>query len=218
MIVGVGSPYVRVCDDAVMVRAFGLIVTDAFVVVVAAMWKAPCATADEMTQVPAPVIETVPVEAPTLHGPLATEYVTAPSPVPREAVAETLNGESPYVFVNEVTANEIVRICLRVIVVVDVVVADAPVLPAASIAPPAANSGRTVPPEHPVIVTVRLVPESVPGSNEQSVAEPVFEKSSPVIPVTDSENVIEYVSDVRFVGVASADVKVVMVGITPSTM
>ena len=112
----------RLCDEAVMVRAFGLIVIDAFVVVVAAMWKVPCATVDEMTQVPAPVIETEPDDEPTVQGPLATEYVIAPSPVPRDAVAETLNGESPYVFVNEATAKEIVRICRRVIVVVDVVV------------------------------------------------------------------------------------------------
>ena len=81
-----------------------------------------------------------------------------------------------------------------------------------------ANTGFTVPPEQSVMVSVRVVPESAPGSNTQSLAVPSFEKSSPVIPVTDSENVIENVRDVRFVGVVSADVKVVMVGMTPSTM
>jgi hypothetical protein len=77
----------------------------------------------------------------------------------------------------------------RVIVVLDVAAAAGPVLPAASLAPPTANSGTTVPAEQLVIVTVRDVPESVPGANAQPVAVPVFEKSPAATPVTDSENV-----------------------------
>ena len=52
-----------------------------------------------------------------------------------------------------------------------------------------ANSGTIVPAEQLVIVTVRDVPESVPGANTQLVAVPVFEKSPAATPVTDSENV-----------------------------
>jgi hypothetical protein len=62
-------------------------------------------------------------------------------------------------------------------------------LPAASVAPPAANSGITVPALQPVIVTVRDAPESVPGAKAHDAAVPVFEKSPAATPVTDSENV-----------------------------
>lgn len=76
------------------------------------------------------------------------------------------------------------------VMVVDAVAADeGPVLLAASVAPFTANRGITVPSLHPVTVTVRVEPESVPGLNEQPVAVPVFEKSPEATPVTDSENV-----------------------------
>ena len=76
-----------------------------------------------------------------------------------------------------------------VIVVEDVAAVAGPVLPAASLAPPRANSGTTVPAEQLEIVTVRVVPESAPGAYTQPVAEPVLEKSPAATPVTVSENV-----------------------------
>jgi hypothetical protein len=63
-----------------------------------------------------------------------------------------------------------------------------------------------------VIVTVRDVPESVPGENEQPDAVPEFEKSPAATPVTDSENVTVYENDAAFVGDAWALVKVDTVG------
>lgn len=78
---------------------------------------------------------------------------------------------------------------LRVTVVVAVAAADGPVLPATSDAPLEANCGITVPSPQPDTVTVRLLPESLPGLNEQLVAVPVFEKSPAATPVTLSENV-----------------------------
>ncbi|MCX6392033.1 MAG: hypothetical protein NTX95_06030 [Actinobacteria bacterium] len=63
------------------------------------------------------------------------------------------------------------------------------VLPAASVAPFAAMCGMIVPAEQLVSVTVRVLPESVPGANTQFVAVPVCVKSSAATPVTDSENV-----------------------------
>ena len=76
----------------------------------------------------------------------------------------------------------------RVIVVVAVAADAGPVLPAASVAPPKANTGITVPPVVQVTVTVRDDPESVPGAKVQ-VAVPLFEKSPAATPVTASENV-----------------------------
>ena len=76
----------------------------------------------------------------------------------------------------------------RVIVVVAVAADAGPVLPAASVAPPKAKMGITVPPVVQVTVTVRDVPESVPGAKVQ-VAVPLFEKSPAATPVTVSENV-----------------------------
>ena len=76
-----------------------------------------------------------------------------------------------------------------VIVVLDVAAEAGPALPAASLAPPKANSGMTVPSEQLLTVTVRDVPESVPGEYEQPVAVPELEKSPAATPVTDSENV-----------------------------
>jgi hypothetical protein len=99
-----------------------------------------------------------------------------------------------------------------VIVVLDVEAEAGPVLPAASVAPPDANTGITVPSPQLVIVTVRDVPESVPGENEQPDAVPEFEKSPAATPVTDSENVTVYENDAAFVGDAWALVKVDTVG------
>ena len=76
----------------------------------------------------------------------------------------------------------------RVIVVVAVAADAGPVLPAASVAPPKAKTGITVPPVVQVTVTVRDDPESVPGAKVQ-VAVPLFEKSPAATPVTASENV-----------------------------
>jgi hypothetical protein len=77
----------------------------------------------------------------------------------------------------------------RVIVVVAVASVAGPVLPAASAASPPAKIGVIVPALHEVTVTVRVEPESVPGANEQPVAEPPFVKSPLATPVTASENV-----------------------------
>jgi hypothetical protein len=102
---------------------------------------------------------------------------------------------------------------LREIVTVEPVAAVAgPVLPAASVAPPLAKRGITVPSEQPEIVTVRVLPESVPGSKVQSVAVPVVVKLAAVTPVTDSENVSVYVSVSAPVGVAVTAVKLDTVG------
>ena len=76
----------------------------------------------------------------------------------------------------------------RVIVVVAVAAEAGPVLPAASVAPPKAKTGVTVPPVVHVTVTMRDVPESVSGAKVQ-VAVPLFEKSPTATPVTASENV-----------------------------
>jgi hypothetical protein len=77
----------------------------------------------------------------------------------------------------------------RTIVVVAVAADTGPVFPARSVAPFTANTGMTVPALHPDTVTVRLLPESLPGSNEHPVAVPEFEKSPAATPVTLSENV-----------------------------
>jgi hypothetical protein len=89
----------------------------------------------------------------------------------------------------EVKLETVGAVTSRVIVVPEVAAVAGPVLPAASLAPPTANSGTIVPAEQLEIVTVRDVPESAPGANTQLVAVPVFEKSPAATPVTDSENV-----------------------------
>jgi len=94
-----------------------------------------------------------------------------------------------------------------VIVVLEVEAEAGPVLPAASVAPPDANTGITVPSPQLVIVTVRDVPESVPGANEQLAAVPELEKSPAATPVTDSAKVIVYENDAALVGDAWALVK-----------
>ena len=98
--------------------------------------------------------------------------------------------------VNDETVGAVVS---RVIVGPSAIVAG-PVLPAASVAPFAAKCGITVPPEQLVSVTVRVLPESVPGAKTQPVAVPVCVKSPAATPVTDSENVSVYSIDAAFVG------------------
>jgi hypothetical protein len=91
---------------------------------------------------------------------------------------------------------------VRSIVTVAPVEAEAgPVFDAASLAAPTASCGMTVPALQPVIVTVRELPESAPGSNTHEVAVPVCEKSPAATPVTASENVRVYEIDDAFVGV-----------------
>jgi len=104
----------------------------------------------------------------------------------------------------------------RVMVVVAVAADAGPVLPAMSDAPAAAKTGIIVPAEQLVIVTVRVVPESVPGANEQLVAVPPFEKSPAATPVTDSENVSVYAMLAEFVGDETADVNDDTVGAVTS--
>ena len=103
----------------------------------------------------------------------------------------------------------------RVIVVVAVAADAGPVLPAASVAPPKAKTGITVPPVVHVTVTVRELPESVPGANVQ-LAVPLFEKSPTATPVTASENVNVYVTLDAFVGDETADVNDDTVGAVTS--
>ena len=106
---------------------------------------------------------------------------------------------------------------VRSMVIVAPVAAEAgPVLPAASVAAVTARRGMTVPSEQPVTVTVRVVPESAPGSKAHDVAVPVFEKSPATTPVTTSENVRVYVKLVALVGEAWALVKPVTVGAVTS--
>ena len=106
-------------------------------------------------------------------------------------------------FAVDVENDEIVGATVSTVMVVpDVDAVAGPVLPAASVAPPRAKRGITVPSLHPVIVTVRMVLDmSVPGVKTQLSAVPVFEKSTVATPVTASEKVIVYVNDVELVGV-----------------
>ena len=78
----------------------------------------------------------------------------------------------------------------RVIVDVEVAADDGPVMLDPLVAPLAAKRGCTVPSPQPDTVSVREADDaSVPGSNEQPVAVPAFEKSPESTPVTASENV-----------------------------
>jgi len=92
-----------------------------------------------------------------------------------------------------------------VIVVVAVAAEAGPVLLAVSDAPPKAKTGITVPLVVQDTPTVRVDPESVPGSKVQ-VAVPLFEKSPAATPVTASENVSVYAMLDEFVGDETADV------------
>ena len=99
------------------------------------------------------------------------------------------------------------------VMVVEAVAAEAgPVLPTASVAAPAPNTGVTVPAPHEVAVTVTVVPDAALGVNVQVPAEPLFVKSAEARPETDSENVMVYVNDVALVGVDWADVNDVTLG------
>lgn len=123
------------------------------------------------------------------------EHVTASLPVTVKLIDTDVD-------VAAEAANVTVGAVVSRVIVVDAVAADTgPALPAASLAPLAANRGVTVPSPQPDTVTVRDDPESVPGANEQPDAVPVFVKSPAATPVTDSENVKVYVNDDTFVGV-----------------
>ena len=100
----------------------------------------------------------------------------------------------------------------RVIVSVAVAADAGPVLPAASVAPFAVNTGVMVPDEQPDTSTVRVVPESDPGANEQPDADPALEKSPASTPVTLSENVSVYEMVAELVGVAAEELNPVTVG------
>ena len=73
-----------------------------------------------------------------------------------------------------------------------------------------------MPSPHDDTVTVRVVPESVPGANTQSDAEPAFEKSPAATPVTDSEKVNVNVNDEAFVGDDCAEENDTTVGLVTS--
>jgi hypothetical protein len=73
--------------------------------------------------------------------------------------------------------------------------------------------GLTVPAPHDVIVTVRVVPESVPGANTHPVAVPdVLLKSAAATPVTASEKVSVKARLAELVGVEFAEVNDTTVG------
>ena len=89
----------------------------------------------------------------------------------------------------------------RVIVVVAVAAEVGPSLPAVSVAPDDANCGVTVPePQLDTVIVYGPAPDPADTANAHPVAVPVFEKSPDATPVTDSENVKEYVKDVAVVG------------------
>ena len=60
-----------------------------------------------------------------------------------------------------------------------------PALPAASVTPPAASTGASVPSEQPVAVTTTDVPLAADGEKVQPVAVPAFERSPATMPDTD---------------------------------
>lgn len=77
-------------------------------------------------------------------------------------------------------------------VVLAFIALDGPVALLALLAPPCAKRGVKVPFPQPLTTTVRVADDvSDPGENEHPVAEPAFEKSADVTPVTASENVSE---------------------------
>lgn len=106
----------------------------------------------------------------------------------------------------------------RVIVVVAVAATAGPAFDEASLAPFDAKRGWIVPSEQLVIVTVRVVPLSVPGAYAQPVAVPAFEKSPAATPVTASENVSVYAMLEEFVGDVAAEVKLDTDGAVTSVM
>lgn len=110
---------------------------------------------------------------------------------------------------------------VRSMVIVEVasVALAGPVLPAVSVAALIANRGCSVPAEHEVILTVKVVAEVEEGANTQPVALPAFEKS----PATtlevfiDLEKVkVKKMAELEFVGVVCAEVKEEIVGLVRS--
>lgn len=106
-----------------------------------------------------------------------------------------------------------------VIVAVASVALEGPVLPAVSVAPLIANRGISVPPEHEVTLTVKVVAEVEVGAKTHPVALPAFEKS----PATtlevfiDLEKVkVKVMAELEFVGVVCAEVKEEIVGLVRS--
>ena len=155
--------------------------------------------------------KTQPVAVPVFDRSAAITPVTDSENVSVNVCAMALVGEAVTAVSDAVGAVRSI-----VIVVVEASAVAGPVLPAPSLAPPAANSGITVPAVQFVIVTVREMPASVPGAKVHDAAVPVFEKSPAATPVTDSENVRAYVKLVALVGEAWALVKPVTVGAVTS--
>ena len=81
-----------------------------------------------------------------------------------------------------------VGLAVSIVTVLAVVLAEGPAFEASSTTLPELILRMTVPSLVHVTVTVRLEPESDPGSNVHE-AVPVFVKSPAATPVTDSENV-----------------------------
>ena len=156
---------------------------------------------------PVPGSKAQPVAVPVFDRSPAATPVTASENVRVYSSAVALVGDAVTAVSDAVGAVRSI-----VIVVADVAAVAGPVLPAPSLAPPAANSGITVPAVQFVMVTVRDAPASVPGAKVHDAAVPVFEKSPAATPVTDSENVRVYVKLVALVGEAWALVKPVTVG------
>ena len=78
----------------------------------------------------------------------------------------------------------------RVMVVEAVAAEVGPVLPTASVAAPAPNTGVTVPAPHELAVTVIVVPDAALGVKTHPVEDPPFVKSAIATPETDSEKVM----------------------------
>jgi len=153
-----------------------------------------------------------PVAVPVFEKSSAVRPVTSSENVSVYSIDEAFVGDD-WVVVNPATLGAVVS---RVMVLDAVVADDGPVLPAVSVPPSAANRGMIVPSEHPDTRTVRVVPESEPGANEQPVAVPAFEKSPASTPVTPSENVKVNEIVAEFVGVEAAEVNDTTEGIAVS--
>jgi hypothetical protein len=190
--------------------------------VLPAMSDAPAAAKTGMI-VPAEQLVIVTVRVAPESVPGANEQLVAVPPFEKSPAATPVTDSenvSVYAMLAEFVGDEtadvnddtVGAVTSRVIVVVAVAADAGPVLPAVSVAPPTTKTGMTVPSPQLVIVTVRDEPESVPGANEQLVAEPEFEKSPAATPVTDSENVSVYAMLAALVGVDCADEKLDTVG------
>ena len=136
--------------------------------------------------VPEQIVMSLPVTAVTVSLKVKTKFVEIATPV--ESSAGVVG-----VMVGAVVS--------RVIVVVAVAAEVGPSLPAVSVAPDDANCGVTVPePQLDTVIVYGPAPDPADTANAHPVAVPIFEKSPDATPVTDSENVKEYVKDVAVVG------------------